>query len=97
MNTLEQALREHGEYIRLEESLKKNKNASLGVSGCKDSDKINIINALSSGYKYTVIVTNDAKKAREMYEDFAIYNKNVILYPAKDFLFLNAEIHGNKC
>ena len=95
MNTLEQALREHGEYIRLEESLKKNKNASLGVSGCKDSDKINIINALSSGYKYTVIVTNDAKKAREMYEDFAIYNKNVILYPAKDFLFLNAEIHGN--
>ena len=95
MNALEQALREHGEYIRLEESLKKNKNASLGVSGCKDSDKINIINALSSGYKYTVIVTNDAKKAREMYEDFAIYNKNVILYPAKDFLFLNAEIHGN--
>ena len=95
MNALEQALREHGEYIRLEESLKKNKNASLGVSGCKDSDKINIINALSSGYIYTVIVTNDAKKAREMYEDFAIYNKNVILYPAKDFLFLNAEIHGN--
>lgn len=95
MNALEQALREHGEYIRLEESLKKNKNASLGVSGCKDSDKINIINALSSGYKYTVIVTNDAKKAREMYEDFVIYNKNVILYPAKDFLFLNAEIHGN--
>ena len=95
MNALEQALREHGEYIRLEESLKKNKNASLGVSGCKDSDKINIINALSSGYKYTAIVTNDAKKAREMYEDFAIYNKNVILYPAKDFLFLNAEIHGN--
>ena len=95
MNALEQALREHGEYIRLEESLKKNKNASLGVSGCKDSDKINTINALSSGYKYTVIVTNDAKKAREMYEDFAIYNKNVILYPAKDFLFLNAEIHGN--
>ena len=31
-----------------------------------------------------------------MYEDYQFYDRNVMLYPAKDLIFFQADIHGNQ-
>jgi transcription-repair coupling factor (superfamily II helicase) len=50
---------------------------------------------LSEGFRYKVIVTYNDLKAKEIYEDYKLYEKDVYLYPAKDIIFYSADIHGN--
>ena len=97
MKTFEEPLLEYSEYIQLMDRLDKDKkgNIALGVTGCVDSQQVNFMNGITSKYKYSVVVTHNEKRAREIYEDYLLYNKNTILYPAKDFIFFNADIHGN--
>lgn len=97
MRTFEEPLLESNEYIRLMERLKKDKkgNITLGVTGCVDSQQVNFMNGITKEYNYSVVVTHNEKRAREIYEDYLLYDKNVVLYPAKDFIFFNADIHGS--
>ena len=97
MRTFEEPLMECNEYRELMDRLKKDKkkDSAFGVVGCVDSQQVNFMNGIASQYKYSVVVTHGEKRAREIYEDFLLYKKNVILYPAKDFIFFNADIHGN--
>lgn len=97
MKTFEEPLLEYSEYIQIMDRLDKDKkgNIALGVTGCVDSQQVNFMNGITSKYKYSVVVTHNEKRAREIYEDYLLYNKNTILYPAKDFIFFNADIHGN--
>ncbi len=44
---------------------------------------------------WKLVVTYDAGRAKEIYEDFLCFRQDVWLYPAKDLLFFNADIHGN--
>ena len=41
-----------------------------------------------------IIAENDLK-AREIYEDYRMYDQEVFLYPAKDLIFFQADVHGN--
>ena len=41
-----------------------------------------------------IIAENDLK-AKELYEDYRMYDPNVLLYPAKDLIFFQADVHGN--
>lgn len=97
LKTFETPLLEYSEYRELVEKLKKDKkkNTAFGVVGCIDSQQVNFMSGITNNYKYSVVVTYNEKKAREMYEDFLLYDKNVVLYPAKDFIFFNADVHGN--
>ena len=36
--------------------------------------------------KYKVIVTYNDLKAKEIYEEYRFYDRNVMLYPAKDLI-----------
>jgi transcription-repair coupling factor (superfamily II helicase) len=65
------------------------------VTGCIDSQKCHLIHGLSEGFKYKVIVTYNDLKAKEIYEDYRLYDKEVFLYPSKDIIFYSADIHGN--
>nr|WP_242867722.1 transcription-repair coupling factor [Clostridium sp. Marseille-P299] len=67
----------------------------LQVTGCIDSQKCNFIAALSSDFPFKLIITYNDLKAKEIYEDYKLYDKNVMLYPAKDIIFYSADIHGN--
>lgn len=67
----------------------------IGVTGCIDSQQVNFMSGITQDYKYSVIVTHSDKRAREIYDDYLLYDKNAIYYPAKDFIFFNADIHGN--
>lgn len=72
------------------------KDGVLALSGCVDSQKLHMIYGLSDGLKYKVIVTYNDIKAREILEEYKFYDRNVVLYPAKDLIFFQADIHGNQ-
>lgn len=73
--------------------LEKGKTAQ--ITGCTDSQLVHFMNGISDGFKQKVIVTFDAKKANEIYEDLKGLHENAIVYPAKDFIFFSADVHGN--
>ncbi len=68
----------------------------LALSGCVDSQKLHMIYGLSDGLKYKVIITYNDIRAREILQEYKFYDRNVVLYPAKDLIFFQADIHGNQ-
>lgn len=66
------------------------------VTGCIDTQKIHMAEAAGENFRFKVIVTHDESKAREMCEDVRFFQSNAMYYPAKDFIFYSADIHGNQ-
>ncbi len=94
MRTLISPLEELSEYDEILTGLKKTKGL-IQVAGCIDSQKAHIMYGISNGYKKRIIIAGNELKAKEIYEDYKFFDKNVCLYPAKDLIFYNADIHGN--
>lgn len=65
------------------------------VTGCIDAQKPHMIFACNNGKKNKLIVTFHEQKAKELWEEYAFYDPNVVYYPAKDVLFYQADIRGN--
>ena len=65
------------------------------VTGCIDTQKCHLIHTVGAEYPYRVILTHNETKAKEIYEDYRFFDRNVYLYPAKDVLFYSADIHSN--
>lgn len=66
------------------------------ISGCIDTQKIHLVHAAVNDYRFRLIITSDEAKAREMQEDSRFFDKSSIYYPAKDFIFYSADVHGNQ-
>ena len=47
------------------------------------------------GKKNKLIVTASEQRARELYDDYRFFDKNVVYYPAKDVLFYQSDLRGN--
>ena len=94
MQALLAPLRELADFSDMKEQLKKNK--ALSISGCVDSQKLHMMYGLSDGFKYKIIVTYSDLRVREILEDYRLYDRNVMSYPAKDLIFYQADIHGNQ-
>ncbi len=94
MKTFTTPLKELKEFNDIKDNLKL-KNTPVQVTGCIDSQKCHLISGLSEGYLWKLIITYNDMKAKEIYEDYKLYDKNVCLYPAKDIIFYSADIHGN--
>lgn len=69
---------------------------SVMISGCIDTQKIHLVHAAVNDYRFRLIITGDEAKAREMQEDSRFFDKSSIYYPAKDFIFYSADVHGNQ-
>ena len=95
MQALLAPLQELAEYHSIREQLHKG-NAPVSLTGCVDSQKLHMIYGLSEDFRTRVIVTYSDLKAREIYEEYKFYDRNVMLYPAKDLIFFQADIHGNQ-
>ena len=83
-----------GIYEELEKRLKKSRGVLL-LSGCVDSQKVHAASSLWQGFPRRVILTYSEQKAREIYEDCRYFDREAVLYQAKDFLFFHADIQGN--
>ena len=95
MKALLAPLEELGEYEEIKKMLVR-ESVSVALSGCVDSQKLHMIYGLGESFRYKIIVTFNDLRAKELYEDYKFYDRNVMLYPAKDLIFFQADIHGNQ-
>lgn len=91
---LEKPLKELKDFEELSKALKK-KAGPISACGCLDSQKVHLMYEAAGGESFQLVVTYDDTRAREIYEDFRYFTSDVWLYPARDLLFFNADIHGN--
>ncbi|MDE6015414.1 MAG: transcription-repair coupling factor [Acetatifactor sp.] len=108
MQALLAPLKELAEYGSMREVIEKQsesakqdaggqpRNRIMALTGCVDAQKLHMIYGLSDGLRCKVIVTYSDIKAKELYEEYKFYDRNVTLYPAKDLIFFQADIHGNQ-
>lgn len=83
MQALLAPLKELAEYQETKDALKKGEGV-IALTGCVDSQKLHMIYGLSDGLKHKVIVTYSDMKAKEICEEYKFYDRNTLLYPAKD-------------
>ncbi len=95
MQALLAPLKELAEFEQIKRAVGTGKE-TIALTGCVDSQKLHMIYGLSDGLRYKVIVTYNDIRAKELYDEYHFYDKNVMLYPAKDLIFFQADIHGNK-
>ena len=93
-DVFESPLRELKEFEDLDRDLNRKKGPVL-ISGCMDSQKVHLMYEAAKEVPWKLVVTYDDTRAREIYEDFRNFEPGVSLYPARDLLFFNADIHGN--
>ena len=95
MEGLMMPLGELAEYSQMKELLVRKKD-KLSLTGCVDSQKVHMMAGLGDRFKHKVILTFSDLRAREIAEDFLFYDRNVMIYPGKDLIFYQADIHGNQ-
>ncbi|MCM1154477.1 MAG: transcription-repair coupling factor [Roseburia sp.] len=95
MRALLAPLQELGEYEEIRKMLIKER-ASITLSGCVDSEKLHMVYGLGEGFRYKIIITFSDLRAKEICDDYRFYDRNVSIYPAKDLIFFQADIHGNQ-
>ena len=93
---MQNPLAELQEYENLLEALKKGQ-GPIQATGTLDSQKVHLMYELKedASYPWSLVVTYDDTRAKEIYEDFRNFTDRVWLYPARDLLFYSADIHGN--
>ena len=64
----------------------------LHISGCMDSQKVHFIYGLSQDISWKVIVTQNEIKARELMDDYRMFDREVMYFPAKDVIFYTAKL-----
>ena len=94
MKAFIQPLQNLAEFEQIQKCAGKNRGV-LEISGCIESQKVHMMYGLSGLFPSHLILAEDEKRAKEIYEDYRFYDKEVYYYPAKDLLFFQADIHGN--
>lgn len=95
MQALLTPIKEFAEYENIVKTMAKREGA-VALSGLVDSCKLHLVYGLAQDYRVRLIVTYNDLRAREIYEEYKFYDRNVILFPAKDFIFFQADLHGNQ-
>lgn len=93
MNSLTKPLYELEALSSAKEELKSD--GIVEINGCHDASKLHMACGLGEGFNNKVLVTFSEQRAREIADEISFYDKNVYLYPAKDLMFYQADIHGN--
>ncbi|MEY8391651.1 transcription-repair coupling factor [Lachnospiraceae bacterium 45-W7] len=65
------------------------------VSGCIDTQKPHFMYSLLQEKYNGLIVTFQEQKARELYDNYRFFDRDVLYYPARDVLFYQSDIRGN--
>ena len=68
----------------------------VAVSGLVDSAKAHFLSVTLSDFPVKVIVTHNERRAKELYLDISFFEKDVVFFPEKDFIFFQADIKSNE-
>ncbi len=93
MKTFTEPLKQLGEFSEIQSALKKQ--GMVQVAGCMDAQKPHFIHSAGEAFPCKIIVTYSEIRAKELYENYRFFDKQVLLYPAKDLIFYSADIHSN--
>ncbi len=93
METLLAPLRELDEYNQLKIAVTKG-NTPVSVTGSMDAQRCHFIYGMEDICDVRLIVTHNEIRAKEILEDYRMYDRNVMYYPAKDLIFYSADVHG---
>ena len=94
MDTFYEPLLELEAFGQIREQLKKEEGLQL-ITGCVDSQKTHLMYSLGRDWPVKLILTYNELKAKEIYEEYEALGEDVYYYPARDFLFFQADIQGN--
>ena len=94
MKTILEPIKEAGEFEQLLDAVSRKKGI-LSISGCLESQKIHLAYSLSENTPWKLFLAQDEHTARELFEECRLYDENTCLYPARDLLFFQADVHGN--
>lgn len=86
-------MQELGEFEEIRRKLAGNR-GMLQVTGCIDSQKPHFIYCAGQSFPYKVIVTYSDLRAKEIYENYRLFEKDVLYFPGKDLIFFQADIQG---
>ena len=95
MDTFYEPLLELEAFGQIREQLKKEEGLQL-ITGCVDSQKTHLMYSLGRDWPVKLILTYNELKAKEIYEEYEALGEDVYYYPARDFLFFQADIQGNE-
>lgn len=94
MNFLTDICKEYSFYDEAQDNLIKGK--TVAVSGLATSQKCQFVAGFGEDFPVKIIVTHSDIRARELYDDYLIYDKQAYLFPSKDYIFFQADIHGQE-
>ena len=91
MSCFSEILKKDSEYNALFEAVKCN-NSPVGAIGLPDINKLHIIHSLCEDTgKKAFVLTPDEASAVRAYEDLSTFSDGVLLYPKREFTFLEVE------
>ena len=96
MNTLLAPLWEISEFEEIQKQLDK-ENGCVALTGCIESQKLHMAYGLSEGrFRNRIFVTYSDQRIKELLEDERFYDREAVVYPSRDLIFYQADIHGNQ-
>ena len=96
MNTLLAPLWEISEFEEIQKQLDK-ENGCVALTGCIESQKLHMAYGLSEGrFQNRIFVTYSDQRIKELLEDERFYDREAVVYPSRDLIFYQADIHGNQ-
>ena len=94
MKALTAPMQQLGEFEEILRKIRTNRGV-LQVSGCIVPQKPHFISCAAEGYDCRLIITYSDLRARELYENYRFFDRDVLYFPAKDLIFFQADIHSN--
>lgn len=96
MNALIAPLLGLSEFKSLIEDIK-TKNTPVLLTGVIDVQTVHLIAGVESCvHAPSLIVVENELKAKEISEDLHFFNKNIMHYPTRDFIFYSADVHSRE-
>lgn len=93
MKALMEPLSKLSEYVDCKKAVERG-DTPVRITGCIDTQKCQFIHGIAKDRKFRLIITHNELRAKELYEDYRLYDRNVYYYPAKDLIFYSADVHG---
>ena len=101
MLTLTAPLKEYENYNKIVDAMQGDA-ACVLAEGCAEAQKLHLIYALSretslaAQARFRLIVTYSDRRAKEIQEAYRFYDRNTVMFPAKDLIFYQADLRGRE-
>ena len=94
MELIDSPLRELDEYKKVQAALGAGEKRTE-LTGCTESGKLPFIHSLGASFDVRIVLTHNEMRARELAEEYAMFERDVQYFPTKDVIFYQADIYSN--